>query len=224
MPHALARFLIAHPRGLALLLFGAVLLAVLGAQQFRIDASSDALVVETDPALAIWRAMNTRYGSGEFLVVTYEPNTPLFETPALSTLATLVAALRAVDGVEEVQSLLDVPLLKSPPVPLDALSEGVRTLRDPSTDRALARKELLESPLFRNLLLSPDGQTTALQVTLSPDDTFDALLGERQRWLLEAESRRLTPEEDAARRAAVAALDAYKPQAAARQAALVAAV
>jgi predicted RND superfamily exporter protein len=224
MPHALARFLIAHPRGLALLLFGAVLLAVLGAQQFRIDASSDALVVETDPALAIWRAMNTRYGSGEFLVVTYEPNTPLFETPALSTLATLVAALRAVDGVEEVQSLLDVPLLKSPPVPLDALSQGVRTLRDPSTDRALARKELLESPLFRNLLLSPDGQTTALQVTLSPDDTFDALLGERQRWLLEAESRRLTPEEDAARRAAVAALDAYKPQAAARQAALVAAV
>ena len=224
MPHAIARFLISHPRGLALLLFGAVLLAALGGQQFRIDASSDSLVVETDPALATWRAMNARYGSGEFLVVTYEPDTPLFEAPALMTLGALVEALRAVDGVEEVQSLLDVPLLKSPPVPLDALSEGVRTLRDPATDRALAQKELLESPLFRNLLLSPDGQTTALQVTLSPDETFDALLGERQRWLLEAESRSLTPEEDAARRAAAAALDGYKPQAAARQAALVAAV
>jgi len=224
MPHAIARFLISHPRGLALLLLGAVLLAALGGQQFRIDASSDSLVVETDPALATWRAMNARYGSGEFLVVTYEPDTPLFEAPALMTLGALVEALRAVDGVEEVQSLLDVPLLKSPPVPLDALSEGVRTLRDPATDRALAQKELLESPLFRNLLLSPDGQTTALQVTLSPDETFDALLGERQRWLLEAESRSLTPEEDAARRAAAAALDGYKPQAAARQAALVAAV
>ena len=224
MPHAIARFLISHPRGLALLLLGAVLLAALGGQQFRIDASSDSLVVETDPALATWRAMNARYGSGEFLVVTYEPNTPLFETPALTALAQLVEALRAVDGVEEVQSLLDVPLLKSPPVPLDALSEGVRTLRDPTTDRALAQKELLESPLFRNLLLSPDGQTTALQVTLSPDDTYETLLGERQRWLLEAESRSLTLAEEEARSAAVAALDAYKPQAAARQAALVAAV
>ena len=224
MPHAIARFLITHPRGLALLLLSAVLLAVLGAQNFRIDASSDSLVVETDPALATWRAMNARYGSGEFLVVTYEPNTPLFETPALTALAQLVEALRAVDGVEEVQSLLDVPLLKSPPVPLDALSEGVRTLRDPTTDRALAQKELLESPLFRNLLLSPDGQTTALQVTLSPDDTYETLLGERQRWLLEAESRSLTLAEEEARSAAVAALDAYKPQAAARQAALVAAV
>lgn len=224
MPHAIVRFLITHPRGLALLLLGAVLLAALGGQQFRIDASSDSLVVETDPALATWRAMNARYGSGEFLVVTYEPNTPLFETPALTALAQLVEALRAVDGVEEVQSLLDVPLLKSPPVPLDALSEGVRTLRDPTTDRALAQKELLESPLFRNLLLSPDGQTTALQVTLSPDDTYETLLGERQRWLLEAESRSLTLAEEEARSAAVAALDAYKPQAAARQAALVAAV
>ena len=224
MPHAIARFLISHPRGLALLLLGAVLLAALGGQQFRIDASSDSLVVETDPALATWRAMNARYGSGEFLVVTYEPNTPLFETPALTALAQLVEALRAVDGVEEVQSLLDVPLLKSPPVPLDALSEGVRTLRDPTTDRAFAQKELLESPLFRNLLLSPDGQTTALQVTLSPDDTYETLLGERQRWLLEAESRSLTLAEEEARSAAVAALDAYKPQAAARQAALVAAV
>ena len=224
MAHSISRFLATHPRGLALLLLGAVLLAALGAQQFRIDASSDSLVVETDPALATWRAMSARYGSGEFLVVTYEPDTPLFEAPALTTLGALVDALRAVDGVEAVQSLLDVPLLQSPPVPLDALSEGVRTLRDPTTDRTLAQKELLESPLFRNLLLSPDGQTTALQVTLTPDDTYESLLGERQRWLLEAESRNLTPKEEEARSAAVAALDAYKPQAAARQAALVAAV
>jgi len=224
MPHAIARFLTSHPRGLALLLLGAIFFAALGAQQFRIDASSDSLVVETDPALATWRAMNARYGSGEFLVLTYEPDTPLFEAPALTTLGALVEALRAVDGVEAVQSLLDVPLLKSPPVPLDALSEGVQTLRDAATDRTLAKKELLESPLFRNLLLSPDGQTTALQVTLSPDDTYERLLGERQRWLLEAQNRRLTPEEDRARSDAVAALDAYKPQATARQAALVAAV
>ena len=210
--------------GLAMLLLGAVLLAALGAQQFRIDASSDSLVVETDPALATWRAMNDRYGSGEFLVVTFEPDAPLFEARALRTLGALVESLRAVDGVEAVQSLLDVPLLKSPPVPLDTLSDGVRTLRDPSTDRALAQKELLESPLFRNLLLSPDGQTTALQVTLSPDNTYEALLAERQRWLLEAQNRSLTPEEERTRGAAVAALEAYKPQAAARQAVLVAAV
>ena len=66
MAHSISRFLATHPRGLAKLLLAAVLLAVLGAQQFRIDASSDSLVVETDPALATWRAMNDRYGSGGF--------------------------------------------------------------------------------------------------------------------------------------------------------------
>ena len=167
--------------------------------------------------------MNDRYGSGEFLVVTFEPDAPLFEARAQGPLEPLWNRCAPWTAWRPCRACL-TSLLKSPPVPLDTLSDGVRTLRDPSTDRALAQKELLESPLFRNLLLSPDGQTTALQVTLSPDNTHEALLAERQRWLLEAQNRSLTPEEERTRSAAVAALEAYKPQAAARQAVLVAAV
>ena len=74
MAHSISRFLATHPRGLAMLLLGAVLLAALGAQQFRIDASSDSLVVETDPALATWRAMNDRYGSGDCIASSMLPS------------------------------------------------------------------------------------------------------------------------------------------------------
>ncbi len=224
MPHALSRFLVRHPGLIAFALLLLAAFAGVGAQHFRIDASSDALVVETDPALATWRAMNARYGGGDFLVVTFEPATPLFEDEALKTLDALRGELAAIDGVDSVTSLLDVPLLRSPPVPLDALSASVRTLRDPDTDRTLAMQELLTSPLFRNLLLSPDGNTTALQVTLARDFAYEEKLAARQRWLERALKHPLTPEEADARDRARTELDAYKPVAAARQAALVDAV
>ena len=47
-------------------------------QQFRMDASADSLVVEGDPDLEFSRAMNARYGTGDFVFVTYAPENELF--------------------------------------------------------------------------------------------------------------------------------------------------
>jgi predicted RND superfamily exporter protein len=78
-----------------------------------------------------------------------------------------------------VVSLLDVPLIRSPPVSLDGLGENVPTLQSPRTDQALARKEFLSSPMYRNLLISPDGETTAIQVNFRRDETWLRLLKQR---------------------------------------------
>jgi len=83
--------------------------------------------------------------------------------------------------VASVVSILDVPLLESPPVSLDDLSEGIRTLEDPGTKIQAARKELTNSPLYRNRLISPDGGTTALQVDLRPDQRYQAMLEKQSR-------------------------------------------
>jgi predicted RND superfamily exporter protein len=224
MPRSYSALVIDRPWltiALLLLLGG---LALWGARDFRLDASSDSLVVETDPELAEWRRMNARYGTSEFLVVTFEPPGDLLGDASLAELGTLREELAAVEGVDSVLSVLDVPLLRSPPAPLSELAENVRTLESPDVDRELAREELTTSPLYRNLIVSADGEATALQVNLEPDTRYAELLERRNALLLKRDDEGLSEAEAQDLEAARAALDAYKPEAAARQARLVEAV
>ena len=75
------------------------------------------------------------------------------------------------------------------------LREEVPTLLSPRTDRDLARRELRESPLYRNLLMSPDGTTTALQVNFRRDETYNELLQRRNLLREKQLGKDLSPEE-----------------------------
>ena len=148
---------------------------------FRLDASADALVLEHDEALHYYRSIRARYGSDDYLIATYTPVEELFSDAVLADLQTLRDELMAMDRVDSVTSLLDVPLINSPPVTLAELNQEVPTLGSPQTDKALARQEFLSSPLYRNLLISPDGKTTALQIHFRRDETWHRLLEQRNR-------------------------------------------
>lgn len=174
------RALLAHP-WLSLLL----ILALLGGiatriPDIRLEASADTLVLEGDEALAYFREIGKRFGSQAFLVVTYRPREgDLMSDAALERLARMREDLREVGGVQSVTGILDVPLLYSPRISFTEIGEELPTLRDPGVDRDLARREFLESPIYRELVLSPDGQTTAMQLTLAPETEWEQLLAER---------------------------------------------
>ena len=146
---------------------------------YWLSASADSLVLENDQALHYYRAIKARYGSDDFLIVTYTPNRELFDETVLADLQKLRDGLGALQGVGSVISILDVPLIDSPPVTLDELRDSIRTLEKPDTDRRLARRELLSSPLYSNLLISPDGGTTALQVNIRHEQTYYELRSRR---------------------------------------------
>lgn len=146
---------------------------------FRLDASADSLVLEGDKALDLFREVNKRYGSEEFLLVTYQPDEPLFDDKVLAQMASLRDELSALEGVSSVVSILDVPLLYSPKVSLSNFSSGIRYLHDADTDRELVRGELQQSPIYKNLLTNQDGTATALQVNLQRDSTYTELLQAR---------------------------------------------
>ena len=149
------------------------------AKDFKLDASADSLVLENDQALKYYRAIKARYGSDDFLVITYTPKQDLFSDRVIDDLARMKQQLLGLDRVESITSILDVPLTQSPPVSLGELSEGIRTLQTEGMDRSLARKEFLSSPLYRNLIISPDGKTTAIQVNLKRDKKYFEHLGQR---------------------------------------------
>jgi predicted RND superfamily exporter protein len=136
---------------------------------FELDASSDSLILENDEALKYFRSIAKNYGSEEFLIVTYSPKNPLFSANTLTDIAALRDQLKAVDHVKSVVSMLDVPLVSSPPVTLTEIAEQIRTLESGDVDIALAKIEMTTSPLYKNLLVSDQGDTTALQVNLQSD-------------------------------------------------------
>lgn len=164
-----------------------VLAALLGvaawqAQNFRLDASTDALIIEGDEDLAYYRKIAERYGTQDFLVVTYSPsgNATLFSDRALQHLKQLRDDLAGLSFVDSVMSILDVPLIQSPPVTLRQIQEEQRTLLDEGTNRELAKKEFRTSPLYKDLVMNEEGTVTALLVNLKPDERASALLDRRQ--------------------------------------------
>jgi predicted RND superfamily exporter protein len=146
---------------------------------FQLDASSDSLLLEDDLDLRYYRNIKARYGDDEFLVVTYQPQGDLFSQESIDNLEHLRDELNALDSIESIVSMLDVPLLKSPPQNLSDLEEDVPNLLSASTDRDLAKKELLTSKLFQNLLISSDGNTTAMQLKMVIDENLESLIDAR---------------------------------------------
>jgi len=181
-----------------LLTLGVTLLVVglLGwhARDFRLDASADSLVLENDASLKTYREIRQRYGSDDFLILSYTPEGDLFTPDRLAQLKSLRDELRRVPGIDSVTSILDVPLLDSPRIGFSDLDKGVRTLETPGVDLRLARQEFLTSPLYRNLVLSPDGRTTALQLSLAPDPVYDRLLRQRNSLRQIKQAGHLSPE------------------------------
>lgn len=168
------------------------------AQHFSLDASADSLTLEGDADLDYYRQVRARYGTDDYLIVTYSPRDELFSDAVLEDLAELRDNLSALDNIVAVTSILDVPLVASPPVNLRDIGAGVRYLRDPATDRELARAELTGSPLYRDLIINSDGTTTALRVDLAQDERFSELRDQRDTLRERRFAARLSDEESRA--------------------------
>ncbi|WP_035245996.1 efflux RND transporter permease subunit [Desulfogranum mediterraneum] len=177
--------------------------------QFRLDASADTLVLENDQSLAYYRAIKAVYGSDDSLIITYTPKGPLFSAAVIDDLRQLRDQLAAIERVESVTSLLDVPLLESPPVTLSEIAKEIITLEHPRADRSLAQQELTHSPLYRNLLINLAGDTTALEVLFKRDDTWHRLLKARNDLRVLRLERKLSTEERSALARAETQFDDY---------------
>jgi len=189
------RTVLRHPA--ATLIAVALLVGALGAfaPRFQLDASSDTLVMEHDEAVRVYRAIRARYESDDFLVVTYTPDGGLFSERALARLAELRDALLAIEQVETVTTLLDVPLLDGLEVSLTDLPTDPDALTCDGPDRAQDCQRAVDSGLYRNLLVSPDGTTSGIRVDLRQDEHFRSLQRERDQLRIKDQADGLVAEE-----------------------------
>ncbi len=148
-------------------------------KDFKLDASADSLLLEDDVDLKVFRKIHQRYPSRDLLVVTYTPDKDLFSDQALESLKQLREELKKVTSVETVFTILDAPLFKSSDVPITEMIDDVPSLEKPGVDRAKAKDELLNNPIYRELIVSADGRTTALLLGLVKDQQYNNLLQSR---------------------------------------------
>ena len=139
---------------------------LINTKDFRLDASSETLLIEGDPDLEYLKEINQRYKSKDFLVLTFTPKEALTSESSINNILSLKYKIQSLDWVHSVVTILDVPLLESSDEPLMDRIKNFRTLKDENIDKDRAFNEILNSPVFKNLVISEDATTTGIIVNL----------------------------------------------------------
>ncbi|MGQ9425644.1 efflux RND transporter permease subunit [Gilvimarinus sp. F26214L] len=214
LSHLYESVVIKHPKlTVAVVLLAFAVLAA-GLPRIKVDASADSLTLEHDTDLDYNREITERYQSGDFLVITYTPENELFSDASLNTLRSLRDDLLEIEGITGSLSILDVPLLYSPPLTLSEITsmEEFRTLTTPGVDREQAMEEYQESPLYRDTLVSKDGRTTAIQLNIAVNNKYLELVRERDALRLKQDQEGLSEQEQERLDAVAAEFRAYRTE------------
>ena len=163
------------PKTIFLLLIISLLSFGYFSKDFRLDASSDTLLIEGDPDLKYLREITERYGAKDFLILTFTPNEVITSETSINNLLSLKYKIQSLDWVHNVITLLDVPLLNNSDGPLKERLNNFVTLKDEGVDKERGFEEILNSPVYRNFVISEDGNTTGIIVNIKKDDGLKRL-------------------------------------------------
>ena len=164
------KLVIDFPKFTLALIFVLLSFSVFHAKNFNLDASSDALLLEGDPDLKYLREVNETYGSKDFLVLTYTPVSSFIEKETILNLQLLKSKIEKLTWVDSVITVIDVPLLKSTDEGLMERLKNYKTLAYPEIDRKRGFDEIINSPIYKNYVISEDGKTSGIVVYLKKDE------------------------------------------------------
>ena len=162
-----------NPKSIFVILIITLLTFGYYSKDFKLDASSETLLIEGDPDLKYLQEITNRYGSKEFLILTYTPNEGMVSDVSVNNLLSLKYKIQSLDWVHSVITLLDIPLLNSSDSPLQERLENFKTLKDEDIDRNRGFDEILSSPVFRNFVISEDGKTSGIIVYIKKNNELE---------------------------------------------------
>ena len=194
------------------LLFLILLLLLFGysAKNFQLDASSDTLLLENDPDLKYLREVNSKYGSKDFLVLTYTPNDELLAENTINNLTNLKNDLSNLEWINNVITILDVPLLKNNDDPLTERIKNFKTLLSEDVDRERGFEEIINSPIYKEFVISNDGKTSGILAYIKPDQKLSELIKIKNNFLEKKEKNQFSPADKKKYKKFIKEYDIYK--------------
>jgi len=189
-------FLFKNPKKIILSVFLIVCFLGYFATKLEIDASAETLLLENDKDLAFSREVSKNYETQDILVVTFTPNSDILSNTSLTTIKNLSEEIKKLSFTQSITSVLNVPLLQSPTRSIQDLVDEVKTIENSKDfDKKLVKKEFLNSPLYKNSLVSSDFKTTAIVVNLKRDEKFYNLVEQRNSLLKLKNSNKASKQE-----------------------------
>ena len=119
-------------------------------KDFKLDASTDSLLLESDKDLKYLREINDRYGSKEYLILTYTPVLSFTDSETVINLQYLKSKIEKLDWVDSVVTVIDVPLFKNNDAPLMDRLKNYKTLSYPEIDKKKALRKSLTVQFIEN--------------------------------------------------------------------------
>ena len=150
-------------------------------KDFRLDASSETLLIDNDPDLKYLQEISEKYGSKEFLILTYTPKDGMITDSSINNLLSLKYKIQSLDWVHNVVTLLDIPLLDNSEAPLQERLKNFKTLKDENVNKDRGFREIMSSPVFRNFVISEDGKTSGIIVYLKKKDPLENIEGKTKK-------------------------------------------
>ena len=151
-----------------------VALLSIGIKNFKFDASSDTLVLENDTSFEQYEQTNEKFGESEFLVVAVDNKGSEFNYKFLEKISNLQEKLGALPEVTNALSILDAPLLQQPRVPLLKTDNNIKYFLKDDLNLSSSLDELINSPIFSNLIVNDAGNVFAIQLNLDEEYEFGA--------------------------------------------------
>ena len=164
-------------------------------KDFQLDASSDTLLLENDPDLKYLREVNTKYGSKDFLVLTYTPKNNLLASDTIKNLTNLKNDLANLNWANNVITILDVPLLKNNDDSLAERIKNFKTLSSEDADKERGFDEIINSPIYKEFIISKDGKTSGILVYIKTDKKLSDLIRTKNNYLDKRDKDELTSED-----------------------------
>jgi len=180
------------------------------AKNFQLDASSDTLLLENDPDLKYLREVNAKYGSEDYLVLTYTPEKKLLDSNTIENLTQLKNDLLNLDWANNVITILDVPLLKNNDDPLAERIKNFKTLSSEDANKERGFEEIINSPIYKEYVISNDGMTSGILVYIKDDKKMSDLILIKNDYLNKIDNQKLSLEENKKYKKFLKKYDDYK--------------
>ena len=189
------KLVIDFPKITLFLLAVVLVFSLYQSKNFNLDASSDALLLEGDKDLKYLREINDRYGSKDFLVLTYTPVTSFEDQETILNLQLLKSKIEKLTWVDSVITVIDVPLLKSTDEGLMERLKNYKTLAYPEIDKKRGFEEILNSPIYKDYVISADGKTSGIVVYLKKDERLDEYIKVKDKYFVQINETGLSKED-----------------------------
>ena len=164
-----SNYLLKYPKLFFTIIISFMIVMATFALKLEIDASAETLLLKNDKDLSFNREVAKRFNAPDFLVVTYSINDDLLSQKNINNIKILSDQLKKLESVSSINSIVTVPLLQSPVRPLKELLVKIPTLESKGIDKKLAKKEFLNSAIYKENIVSDDFKTTAILINLTSD-------------------------------------------------------